>query len=601
MIKKSKFVFFFIFCVFCIFFYVSFFLNAFVKDTGIDGIVDYEKYGYFENLNTKEYKYVLSDRKGLGDSQGEGIYPNGWSIFSNPKFTETKNKGLLEGSRWAFTNIDDPALIYYKWVDCFQENPALRQFFVAEAFQKGGYIKQAIKAYYAILVFFPQETGNTYWKTPWYIGSVAVDRIYFLLNKHKEINWNFVNAELNIKNKFDNTVTNDIFSINPGKIVIKKNYTDSSVANLSKIVIPKKIDKFGNISLVKYQNDHWQLIVNNKPYLIKGIAYSPVAKGEEIKNKTFKDWSVRDANKNMKVDAPFETIVNGKVVGDFELMKDMGINTIRLYDDIANKKILNTLHDSFNIKVMIGIPLDFLRNKDLSNQKTLNSKDLQYIQNIINKHKNETYLLCWILGNEDNYYINIKQAKNFYRLVNEIAKEIKKIDKKHPIVLCNGDLLYLDNFVNECKDVDIFGANVYRGEYGLGYSFWNDLKKYWDKPIIITEYGCPSFKNINSTKDAEEKQLNYIKNSLEDINANSFASSAGVGLALGGVVFEWLDEWWKAGFPSNQDQNAQWAGPFPDGWMYEEFLGICGQGDLSNDKLTRKPKKVYYFLKKEWN
>ena len=279
-------------------------------------------------------------------------------------------------------------------------------------------------------------------------------------------------------------------------------------------------------------------------------------------------------------------------------MKDMGVNTVRLYYDVKNKKILNTLFKDFDIRVMMDISLDFLRNVSLDEKYVLSEKDLKSIKNVVKKHKDESYLLMWVLGNEDNYYVNSSQVKNYYRILDQIAKVVKSIDRNHPIIIANGDLLYLDIFVDECKNIDIFGANVYRGEYGIGYSFWNDLKKYWGRPVIVTEYGCSAF---NKSKDSEEKQLNYHKNSWEDIKYNSYENLEGSGLVLGGVAFEWLDEWWKAGKPTYQDQIAQWAGALPDGWMYEEFLGICGQGEITDDKLTRKLKKVYYFYKKNWN
>ena len=316
MLKKSK-IFLFIFICF-----QSSFLFAFIKDTGTkDDIVDYEKYGYFENLDTPDYKYILQDRKGLGDIQGEGIFPNGWAIFSNPGFIQAKAKGLLEGNRWDFNHIDNPALMYYKWVDSFQENPGLRQFFIAEALQKGGYIKQALKAYYSILVFFPRETSKTYWKTPWYIGSVALDRINFLLNTHKEIHWKLIGANLNIKNKFDNNVFNDIFYINPGKFIIDKN---CEIEKTKRKFVKEKIERFGNISLVKNENGQWQLKINNKAYLIKGLGYSPVVKGEKIYNKDFEDWSVRDENKNNKIDAPLESIVDGESCWRFSAYERYG-------------------------------------------------------------------------------------------------------------------------------------------------------------------------------------------------------------------------------------------------------------------------------------
>ena len=48
---------------------------------------------------------------------------------------------------------------------------------------------------------------------------------------------------------------------------------------------------------------------------------------------------------------------------------------------------------------------------------------------------------------------------------------------------------------------------------------------------------------------------------------------------MGGVVFEWMDEWWKAYEPFMHDTKGLFTGPFPDGFMHEEWLGVCAQGD----------------------
>ena len=55
------------------------------------------------------------------------------------------------------------------------------------------------------------------------------------------------------------------------------------------------------------------------------------------------------------------------------------------------------------------------------------------------------------------------RAKDMYSIFNEAIVEMKKIDKNHPMAICNGDLLFLDIIAQECKDIDIFGTNMYRG------------------------------------------------------------------------------------------------------------------------------------------
>ena len=82
---------------------------------------------------------------------------------------------------------------------------------------------------------------------------------------------------------------------------------------------------------------------------------------------------------------------------------------------------------------------------------------------------------------------------------------------------------------------------------------------------------------------------------------------SGSGNAIGGVLFEWMDEWWKAGPPPTfdpaiHDTIGQFTGPFPDGWSYEEWYGIVAQGDGSNSPFERQLRKAYFLFKDElWN
>ena len=54
-------------------------------DSGKEDFVNYEKYGEFQDVGTKDYKYVIKDQEGLMAAVGEGIYPNTTSIFGPVK------------------------------------------------------------------------------------------------------------------------------------------------------------------------------------------------------------------------------------------------------------------------------------------------------------------------------------------------------------------------------------------------------------------------------------------------------------------------------------------------------------------------------------
>jgi len=267
------------------------------------------------------------------------------------------------------------------------------------------------------------------------------------------------------------------------------------------------------------------------------------------------------------------------------------------------------MFEKFGIRVIMG---DFLGKYAIGsgapwnpgtdyNNEEHRKKMLESVKSMVMEHKDEPYVLFWLLGNENvyGYACNAdKQPDAFFKFVNEAAKLIKSIDPEHPVAVCNGDVIFLDSFSRNAPDVDIFGTNAYRGDYGFGM-IWQQVKEEADRPAFITEYGCPAFAGGRSVEDGEKLQAAYHKAAWEDIEANS-AFSGGAGNAIGGVVFEWVDEWWKAYEPSMHDTKGLFYGPFPDGFMHEEWLGLTGQGDGKNSPFLRQLRQSYYIYKKLW-
>lgn len=607
-------------------------VHAFIKEYGKEKIVQYEKYGHFEGIGTEQYHYVMTDRKGLGEAQGEGIYPNTWSLYKDKGFLRARERGLLEGNQWDYVQSDDNALCFYKWAISFAAQPGMRQFFIARALEREGLIEQALKAYYAIVVFFPSTTAQTYWHTPWYVGQSALDKIYFLCKTHPEIPYELVGARIYVNHKFDNDTVNDVFIVSPGKFIPRSDTKNSTPPPLTKITVQHYGQRF---TLVQYTNKHWQLFVDNKPFIVKGCAYEPTMVGQSPDKGTLQDWMTMDTNRNGIPDTPFETFVDENennqqdadetTVGDFQLMQNMGVNTIRIYHHTQHnpddaKKILRTLYKKHGIMTMMGDCLGmyalgsnalWYEGTDYTNP--LHCKNMMAsVEKMVLAYKDEPFLLMWILGNENVYgTVGIEnkvggtgckggaQAAAYFTFVEKAAKRIKELDPNHPIAIANGDTLHFDLCAQYCPSIDIFGCNAYRGSDGFGISFWDEIANTYSIPVLITEYGCPAFHSSKDEKTAANFQRIYHQNAWEDIVNNT--AGKGRGIAIGGIIFEWLDEWWKAYFPAYHDYTGQWAGPFPDGWMYEEWLGICSQGNGRKSPFLRQPRETYLYYKKTWN
>lgn len=590
-------------------------------DPGKEEVIDYEKYGEFKNIGTKDYRYIVKDQEGLSAAAGEGIYPNTTSVKWDPQLKLAQKEKRLDAIQWDFAQSPDLEAAFLKWATS-TEPQGVKLFYTALILEKSGLIKQAIKCYYAIVVHFPGSYGWTYWHTPWYIGQAAIAKINFLLRRNPSIGYKLIDADICVVNGYDHDLTNDIIIANPGKFVksglLEKFKHRRPSSDL--LSIKRRLGK-GKVRLIQYETQDWELIVDGKPYVIQGITYAPTKVGQSPDEGTLGNWMEEDFNQNGKIDGPYDAFVDKNknnrqdadepAVGDFKLMQEMGVNTIRLYHHPlkADKELLRELYNNYGIRVImgdflgkyaIGSGAPWIPGTDYKNEEH-KKKMIESVTNMVLEFKDEPYILFWLLGNENvyGYACNAdKEPDVFFKFANDAAKIIKSIDPQHPVAICSGDTLFLDKFGKLTPDIDIFGTNAYRGEYGFG-RLWKGVREETGKPVFITEFGCPAYGERKTDDEAQEGQADYHKGSWEDIE-NNMAFKGGAGNSIGGVAFEWLDEWWKAYEPKVHDTKGLWAGPFPDGFMHEEWLGVCGQGDGKLSPFLRQLRKSYYMYKKIW-
>lgn len=605
-----------------------------IADTGTQKWIDYSQYGEFQNIGTNKYRYKITNFDGLRKASGEGIYPNTQSAFEAPAYKKLLKANKLNGDKWNFVNTDDPEANFYKWATTKAEDPGVVQYFTALALDRAGNYDHAVKAYYACLVLFPNSIGWTEYKTPWYIAPVCVDRIKYLTRMHPEIGVKLEGASVRIDNSADTNIRNDVFYINPGKLVstaagdAQRQYLD-----LKEIGV-KSTSGEGKVKLIRYNNNHFQLSVDGKPYVVRAMTYGPNKVGlypglEGFNNNS--DWTYDDYDNNGKIDGPFDAWVdanrnnvqdkNEKRVGDFALLQEMGVNTLRIYHTTGiNKEVLKEGYEKYGFMYLIGnFAGMYVIDSGAAWEDGTNYRDPEQKENMINsikkmveEYKDEPYVLMWVLGNENNYSsIGTSETSSkveshpeaYYKFVNECAKLIKSMDpQKRPVAISNGDLGYIDLVAKFCPDVDIFGTNSYRGAQGFGL-LWQDIAEITGKAALITEYGCPAYGKGWSTARAEQGQADYHKGNWQDIEDNMAGVSGGAGNSLGGVIFEWTDEWWKAAGDSDpwkHDETSQFGGAFLDGSGYEEWFGIASLGDGKDSTFKRQLRKSYFMYRDLW-
>ncbi|MDD2703388.1 MAG: glycoside hydrolase family 2 TIM barrel-domain containing protein [Candidatus Omnitrophica bacterium] len=369
----------------------------------------------------------------------------------------------------------------------------------------------------------------------------------------------------------------------------------------------------------KLKNNRYKLMTGNRPYVVKGVCYNPIPVGS---SHDYDWWS-----------DPYKPwLVDGK------LMKDMGINTVRIYQSGENpeqvKKVLKDLFNLFGIRVVMGnwlgfweYPCPFYGDKDF--QQRVKSEVLEMVKT----YKDEPGILLWILGNENNYSCqgNINpwstdeidaepdlQKQRFmrfqiyYSFINEVAQEIHKIDPNHPVALGNGELIGLDVANQYCRDVDLVACVIYRGKtFG---NMFRSLRATFDKPLLISEFGADSF-NAELLKEDQNMQAFFLEAQWRQIYENLSDNPGEEGNCIGGIIFEWTDEWWKHNSYDPEswkihDTESNWSnGSYyfdikanGNKNMNEEWFGIVAVNPAEKEGGLDKriPRKAYYVLREFW-
>lgn len=364
--------------------------------------------------------------------------------------------------------------------------------------------------------------------------------------------------------------------------------------------------------VVMQDNSGMKLQVNGREFMVNGMNWDYFPVGT---NFNYSLWNQPD------------DIIQAALDSEMSLLKNMGVNTVRQYTGVPARWI-KYIYENYGIYTMLnhafgryGLTLDgaWAPNTEYSDPR-VRTLLMAEVTQMVNDYKDTPGLLLYLLGNENNYGLfwdgaetedipledrkSTIRAQSLYKLFNEATVAMKAGDKTHPVAICNGDLLFLDIIKQECKDIDIFGTNMYRG-ISFGDAFQR-IKDELNKPVLFTEFGADAFNAVESQED-QQSQAGYMVGNWKEIYENA----AGLGKAnnsLGGFTFQFSDGWWKFGQTKDldiHDDNASWANggyvqDFRKGEnnMNEEWFGICAKGQTTPRGLySLYPRASYYALK----
>jgi hypothetical protein len=281
-------------------------------------------------------------------------------------------------------------------------------------------------------------------------------------------------------------------------------------------------------------------------YIIKGAAWSPASMDSND------DPAVRRA------------LYEKWYIPDIQLLRAMNANTVYVFLDFGASPVAKAV-------------LDYLYENGLKAIVTADdngSGDTNRIEQIVPAYRDHPAILAWAIGNEWNINlfhaikpgdpVSEQQLRDAAAKNESLAQRVKSLDTNHPVASIFGDIdasdgpLAMTNIVNHfCPTVDFWGVNAYRGpSFKTLFADWARIAKV---PFFLSEYGTDAYRTVMigledyvliSADGAydEPMQAAFVRGLWREIAANLSAAQLD-NVCLGGTVFEWNDEWWKASAP----------------------------------------------------
>jgi len=278
--------------------------------------------------------------------------------------------------------------------------------------------------------------------------------------------------------------------------------------------------KPSHVTIVKKDNQY-QLMVNNKPYEVKGAGLS---------------------------------FVSGT---NFKALVEAGGNTFRTW----NPKHLQSELDSaqkYNLMIAVGFELEKnLHDFDYLDTKAV-AKQLEEVKHVVDKYKNHPNILCWVAGNEMNLLFDEKGGLKLvqpetYMALADIVDYIHKVDPHHPVTttFAGANKTHIDLALKHCPDLDFLGIQVYGDLIAIPSIV---KKEKIDRPFMITEYGPRGHWELPSTewgREIEETSAPKAAGMMDRIQKGIVQDSSG--LMIGSFSFLWGQK---------QERTPTWYGMF---------------------------------------
>ena len=265
---------------------------------------------------------------------------------------------------------------------------------------------------------------------------------------------------------------------------------------------------------VKKDRHGLTLDVNGKDFFIKGMNWNYMPVG---KTYTYSLWNQPDE------------IIKSALDSEMQMLENIGVNAVRQYTGIPPKWV-KYIFEEYGIYTVLnysfgryGITLggEYIQNTNFGDS-TARQFLISESKSMVAEYKDTPGILIWHLGNENNYGLfwegaetadipegetkESVRARQLYSAFEEAIVEIKKIDKNHPVAICNGDLLFGDIIAEEVKSMDVLGVNSYSGKTFT--DAFDIIKEKFSVRVMFRDFGSDACDAIK-LREGQKARVEY--------------------------------------------------------------------------------------------
>jgi hypothetical protein len=217
------------------------------------------------------------------------------------------------------------------------------------------------------------------------------------------------------------------------------------------------------------------------------------------------------------------------IENDFNIMKDAGLNTIRIfipYEDFGKANVqeeklqkLQQVLDAAETKQLKAVVtlFDFYGNYEVLDW-TLNHR---HAETIVSRFKNHNAILAWDIKNEPNLDFESRGKQNVLAWLEHILLLVKSIDTEHLVTIGWSNM----ESAPILKDkVDFVSFHYYKDRTNFEESYLDLKAKIPNKQIVLGEFGESSYGGFwKPFVGSEKKQANYFKEMQQVLTAQNIS------------------------------------------------------------------------------